>query len=455
MPGANSEVMKKFTVFIYFNLTLAAVLLVLLLGWKVVIAGERPGMVVLGVSSFLVFYAALSALSLAAVRKGRGSLAAKIWILLFSLVFFYVLLDVVGGLIFMRPEPFRNSPDSRVHHKMLPNKEYVMFNPFDFEVEMTTNNMGFRGRDVGAKDAGAYRIVMLGDSFTMGEGVADGHAFPLIVESILNGAGVGVYDVINLGVESYTPILEYLTLDANIETLKPDLVVMNFDMSDLVGEYVYFQEAAVFDKDGTVIAVDGYPEYNRRRYNTRENLSSFVRSRLFLTGALMTMLQKRTETDIALDNLDVRHAIESENFTMLLHTLEVPQPPETDEMYSYVENSILRTKRLCDAHGSGFILTVYPWGHQVSEDEWIPGRHGFVPEGAALSDRTVKRLREFSAENGIVFFDAFPHFRAHDGDEPLYFDHDMHWTPAGQKLMAESLAGFLEGYISGAENPKQ
>lgn len=439
--------MRTFKSFVYVSLALTAVLFVLLLGWKLVLAGERPGTVVKVASALLILYAGLCLFTLAAIKKGRGGPAAKIWTLVFSLIFFYVLLDVVGGILFMRPAPFRNSPDSYAHHKMLPEKEYLMFNPFDYEVKMTTNKMGFRGRDPGGKRADVYRIVMVGDSFTMGEGVADDEAFPLIVEEILNDRAGPKYEVINLGVESYTPILEYLNLKTHIETLKPDLVIMNFDMSDLVGEYIYLHGDVERDEQGNITAVDGYPEYNRRHNSPREKIATVIRSRLFITGALMTRLYKQAETDLALNGLDVRRGIESKNFTLLMHTLDAPQPPETEEMYGMIEDSILKAKLLCDSHGSEFILTVYPWGHQVSAEEWVPGRHGLVLEGAEVSDRTVERLEKFSAANGIVFFNAFPAFRSYAGDAPLYFNHDMHFAPAGHMLMAESLAGFLEGYL--------
>ncbi len=440
--------MKAFATFLYVTLALAAVLLAALIGWKIFILDEQPGMLVLAVSALLVFYVFLSLLTLAAIKTGRGASAAKIWIMLFAFVFFYAILDIVGGMIFLRPEPFLTSPDSYVHHKMLPNKTYLMYSPFDFEVEITTNSMGYRGREVGEKQADVYRIIMLGDSFTLGEGVADEETSSYVLETILNGSGGRRYEVVNLAIPSYTPILEYLTLKARIDTLIPDLVIMNFDMSDHVGEYVFVKEAGVLDEEGNVIAVDGFPEYNKRRNNTREKVSTFARSRLFLTGALIQGIQNLGERDRVIGLLDVRNAVETENFMMLLHTLEVPQLPEAEEIYAIIENSILRTRSLCEEHGSGFILATYPWAHQVSDDEWIPGRRGFVPEGAALSDRTVNRLGEFSEKNGIVFFNAFPEFRAYSGDAHLYYGHDMHWTPAGHKLYAESLAGFLEGYFS-------
>lgn len=83
----------------------------------------------------------------------------------------------------------------------------------------------------------------------------------------------------------------------------------------------------------------------------------------------------------------------------------------------------------------------------MNDTEWVPGRYQYMKRGEPISDRTVDDLRAFAARNGIDFFDAFPYFRAYHGGERLYYMHDMHWTPAGQKLMAETLDGFIEKEI--------
>jgi MoaA/NifB/PqqE/SkfB family radical SAM enzyme len=105
-------------------------------------------------------------------------------------------------------------------------------------------------------------------------------------------------------------------------------------------------------------------------------------------------------------------------------------------------------------YGCKFILSVYPWGHQVNDEEWVPGRYQYIPEGARISDRTLEKLGEFARENGIDFLNAFPSFREHRGGEQLYFRHDMHWTPAGQRLMAKSLDGFIEKELGRNDRPR-
>jgi hypothetical protein len=448
--------MKRLGITLYAGLAVSLLLLCAVLAWKLLLRGEKPGFIIIVASALLAASALLCLYSAAAARRGRGKAAARLWLFAASLVFTYAVVDIAGGAIFARPALFHNYPDRHVHHKMPPRMRYLMHNPHgDYSVEMVTNNMGFRGRDIGEKAPGAYRIVMLGDSFTLGEGVGDSSTFPRLTEEYLNGKGGRKYEVINLGVESYAPVLEYLLLKRVIRELGPDIVVLSFDMSDLLNEYTY-RRTAVFDDEGDVAAVDGFPEYKRRRESPAERTIKWIRERLFITGILYEALNRRAlnRAELEAGDLSVRNAVERGSGMLLLHTLDAPQPDNLPEMYGMVEDSILRAKRLCDTHGCVFILSVYPWGHQVNEEELAPGRYEYIPMGARISDKTVERLEAFARQNGIEFLNAFPSFRGYKGGERLYFRHNMHWTPAGQGLMAESLGRFIEEEIGNKIRPR-
>ena len=444
--------MRKIRTAFYAVFAVSAALLAALLAWKLIIRGEEPGFFVACLAAVLFVTAASCLFSAVAIGRGQGRKAAKLWLFLAVFVLFYAAADLVGGALLIRSALFHNIPDKYVHHKMPAHFKYLMSNSFgDYNVEMETNNMGFRGRDVGEKEPGTYRIVMLGDSFTMGEGVPDASTFPLLVEEYLNKAGGGKYEVVNLGVESYSPVLEYSLLKRVIKQLKPDMVVLNFDMSDVLNEFAYRKDA-VLDESGDVVSVDGYPEYVRQRENATARMIRWMRNHLFITGILYETASRRAlnrqETDAS--KIDVETGVEKGSRMLLLHTLDAPQLKETPEIYSEIEDSVLRAKKLCDAHGCKFILSVYPWAHQVSGEEWVPGRYLYMTRGEKISDRTVDELRAFAARNGIDFFDAFPSFRAYHGGENLYFRHDMHWTPAGQRLMAASLEAYLQKDIDGS-----
>lgn len=442
--------MRKIKLILYTNLAVSLILLTIISVWKTVIQGHHPGFIVIFIVLLLIVNAAFCLFSIACIGRGHVQLIAKMWLFAFSLICFYLVFDVLGRIIFIQPTPFRNSPDEHVHHKMLPRTSYRMHDGYgDFDVEMTTNSRGFRGSDITDKSPDKYRIVMLGDSFTMGEGVENVNTFPYLIEKNLNRSGSGKYEVVNMGVESYAPVLEYLLLKRNIDFLKPDLVILNFDMGDILDEYAY-RGAATYDGTGDITAVDGFPEFRRRSVSLHERIFDWIHTHLFITDSILEFLSihfGHDNTDL-IENIDIRTVVETKNSKLLLHTLKAPQLENTGEMYSMVEDSIQRVKDLCDRFGCKFILGVYPLGHQVNDTEWVPGKYMYVPKGAEISDRTVEELERFCKNNGLAFFNAFPYFREYKGNELLYYKHNGHWTPAGQRLMADSLTKYLEEYLN-------
>lgn len=435
--------MKKLKTFIY--IVLAAVLSALgaILFCQVFVFRGPPGIFAACFSALLILTAVFCVVSSAAMDRGHGILIKRLWLSITALVLFYLAADFAGGLIFIHPTPFRNFPDEYAHHKMPPRTRYELSDhDSGAEFVTVTNNLGFRGRDIGEKEPDAYRIVIAGDSFTLGYGVPDEDAFPRVLERLLNKTGDRKYEVINLGVVSYAPVLEYLSLKKYIGLLKPDMVVFNFDMSDPVQEYAY-RKIASFDESGDAAAVDGYPGYRGRKNYSYEEILSWIRKRMFITNSIIEMrVNKSRSVDVW--DINVANTVERANRMLLTHTLDAPQLEGAAEMYTMAEDSILRARRLCDGYGCEFILSVYPWGHQVSDTEWVPGRYDFIPVDARISDRTVEELGRFARVNGITFFNAFPAFRAYKGGERLYSRRDIHWTPAGQRLMAGSFAGFIE-----------
>jgi lysophospholipase L1-like esterase len=111
-----------------------------------------------------------------------------------------------------------------------------------------TNSAGFRGPETPEEpEQGSFRIVVVGDSVTMGSGVTVEEAYPARLEQLLNAAtGDRRYEVLNLG-------LAGLNLDANLNRLErlglrfqPDLVVYGFTLNDAEGpEYVQFPHSPV------------------------------------------------------------------------------------------------------------------------------------------------------------------------------------------------------------------
>jgi hypothetical protein len=94
------------------------------------------------------------------------------------------------------------------------------------------NALGFRGPEIDPHhDAGTRRIIVLGDSFTYGDGVTAAEATPARLERLLKEGG-GHVEVFNLGVPGYNTAQEFAYLEQVGLALKPDLVLVGFTLSD-------------------------------------------------------------------------------------------------------------------------------------------------------------------------------------------------------------------------------
>lgn len=450
--------MNKFKSLIITDIAISILIIMAIFSYRFLIEAHPPGFILIGLIIFLSLNIAFCLFSIVAIHRGKDKFVLRIWFFVISLFVFYFLLDLAGGLIFLHPyhksshkievDPLEHKfmeesyskilPDEILHHKLPADSVMRMYYPDEYDVNVNIGKTGFRSNlDSKEKDPSKIRILMLGDSFILGEGSEDNETSSYLLEEYLNATANNRYEVINLEVSSYAPILEYLQLKENIKTMKPDVVIMNLDMSDIVQEYVYRHDGK-FNEKGEPVSVNGFPEYVKQRETLKSRITTWTYNHLFITTALIEISYNQFFKDVALEELNLENAVMRKNRTLLLHTIKADFK-EFNLCMSMVEDSIIRTKQLCDKYGSKFILTTYPWGHQVNDREWIPGRYGFLPKSFELSNRTIEELDRFSKANEITFFNAFPFFRGYKGKEPLYYNHDMHFTPYGQKLMAQFL----------------
>jgi lysophospholipase L1-like esterase len=102
-----------------------------------------------------------------------------------------------------------------------------------YGVEIRTNSMGLRDREYALeKPAGKRRIVVIGDSFTLGWGVPFDSIFSKRLEALLNQNG-DRYEVINLGVGNYNTTMEVELFKWKGLPLRPDMAVLVYFINDV------------------------------------------------------------------------------------------------------------------------------------------------------------------------------------------------------------------------------
>ena len=115
-------------------------------------------------------------------------------------------------------------------------------------VRLRINGKGLRGREYPyEKSDRSFRILVLGDSLTLGWGVNQEQTYPSLLEQELNRqSGRGKYEVINAGVGNWNTVQEVKFYWEEGYKYKPDLVILGYCINDAETEERYRNHGFLF-----------------------------------------------------------------------------------------------------------------------------------------------------------------------------------------------------------------
>jgi len=174
------------------------------------------------------------------------------------LVFFYPIPFSIGGNIYFASDPYTG-------YRLKPNS----LSYFRNDMPLAVNSKGHRDNEISfEKGDDTFRILVLGDSFTMGYKVLQEEAYPQILESLLNRQSNITYEVVNAGVGGWEPFQYAQYYFYYGKKLNPDLILIGF----FVGNDTYNQYTEVSHTRRVV---------NERLFDRKKAESKFIKLKVF------------------------------------------------------------------------------------------------------------------------------------------------------------------------------
>lgn len=276
--------------------------------------------------------------------------------------------------------------------------------------EFTTNTEGFRSTKdyLVMKPFDVYRVVVLGDSMTMGLGVGDDETFSIVLERLL--ARKRQVEVINMGVAGFGTAEELIELREVGLKYAPDIIILAYFQNDPYNDTVsklfrMGNDRLVRDEKSFVPAI-----YIRDRlYNIPgySLLSQHSHAINFIRIKASTYFIKKL-------------GAQANVFTHMPVILNTVQKKLTGALL----NEIMKEAR---THGIPLIILDIP---ALSSD----GKKLF----------TNLPREKLSASSGAYILDAGSLMLQGCPIEDLYYPVDSHLKPLGHRLIAQGLASFIE-----------
>jgi lysophospholipase L1-like esterase len=322
-------------------------------------------------------------------------------VLLFLVAEIFAAFLLPPGLSFVHPQMVMEPNSRRIYFHRANQSAFTIDKPF------VTNSMGFRDeRELPIQKNAEFRILSLGDSITVGLGVAAEDTYVRKLEKLLERRDARIW-AINAGVGSYGSWQEVDLLRERAIAVKPDIVTLAFYWNDL------------YSRPAKVIPIPS-PQSGARPDAALRYLRILKRSRV------LSLLRERWAT---LANR-ISPSFDWSHRDMIFKGMTSPY---LERAYGDVGKSLEEFKSLQHAYGFVPILVIIPMPMQVRQFD-LPPTH------------MQQRIEALARKAGLRALDVLPALRiayAEKGDVYIPWDNE-HFTPRGHQVVAEALERYLE-----------
>lgn len=300
------------------------------------------------------------------------------------------------------------------------------------DVKVRVNSLGCRGDEVKIPaPEGSYRVLFLGDDSISGLNVAESETVTARLKQFLAKSTSAKLEIINAGVPGYCPLLSAIRYEHELFRLKPDLVILHVDMTDIADDCAYRN---LLQKDGSQMVcshaslrLPPKPDNPVLHFMKQSATATWLASKTREHGPdLLSLSNSRASCSVGLNWI-------SDN------------PPDLRLQIRHALDPIRDLRDSVEANGSQLLVTTAPVLWQVAAAEEAPelSRHlgikGATPYETAFPFEVIEK---FCQKSDISFCNTAAAFQAENAAKLFSKDAPV-LSRIGTALYAREIAEYL------------
>jgi len=270
--------------------------------------------------------------------------------------------------------------DPLIGHEHAPNRQARLMG-----VDFRSNSQGLRDREFSFERVpGKLRIVMLGDSLTVGWGVPFEQTFPKRIEQMYAEAGIDA-EVINLGVGNYNTMQEVQAFLVKGYRYQPDVVVLNYFVNDAEPIVPVGAPSALMRGCYACVFVAGRGDALMRRFFGRQDWTQYYLS-LYGDGTARGWLDAKA----AIDRL--AEFCKASGIKLMIASL-----PELHDVANYRFGRVTDlVRKSAEENGAAFVDVLPVLAEQPSAKLWVtpPDPHPNAYANALIAKALFEALQK-------------------------------------------------------------
>jgi hypothetical protein len=302
------------------------------------------------------------------------------------------------------------------------------------------NSNGLRDREYGEKKENTFRVLLLGDSFSVSHGLTIEESLSRQMEKALQGLTDSngrpkKIEVVNTAVGGYSPYNYWKAYQRWAPVFKPDAVLIGLSPDDYECDNENMRYVIEYGETLSVLK-EGQEPGKRRGITIKR-----VRKWLSWNSEFYILMRNFIYYNDIVRSISLQinpGGIEDDS---QLQLYMVSKQEKTHQAWSKSFSFLTKLKKETSADGVDMILVSIPLKLEIDSEQYqqVLVTKGLKKEQIDL-DQQLREISIFCRKENIALLDPRPSMREHHVKTPCYFVLDGHWNAEGVRVAACSIA---------------